>query len=565
MSMPNFGRWAQYLGGGLGFAGELANLVQGIQNTEYENEQKKQGLATLTGLAPDVAAAQIGQSIFQREQNRLDQEAGIGRRSANLSAFAGNYFGTGTTGRSGSYTPQNQELSPLYRRASNLAEDAQQQIERGEAINTGQLTPANLEADVRFESGNTDAALDQLRQDLAKIKLGEGGLSEATGKLTSESLAALKADEAARLGDISARLEKTRGEITAEHDQVVGKAEQNYKDIVGDIKKTFGEFTGMVKEGLAFTRQNFTDAIASIRDTAAQNVASAAGNLAVKAREVIGALEKQLTGDPTKDQMVQRQIAAAKAKLSTETGELVGAARKEASNFVTTARLTANATAQNSIDALTSSYGTVSGVYGNNLNNAEATRAQAVQNAYATLTTGRITLDETYATASNASGQYLAQAGIAAMSLRGAALIYDADKLTQCYDGLDALTGQATADAVDRNNALGAGVASAIANFGEITSAAALAQMGVDLSQVDFSAPGDFLTSWGVTEREQNRADFETRLLGRQIDQQAWQGPLNSLLSGGMNITTPTKTASSAKPTNPWGEWTPQAPFGLPV
>ncbi len=503
--------WMSALGSLGGLVGGGLNTVQDIFATIARNKLAGVGRQGMLDTADSFTKQMMQLGSNTEGQVKAAQERGTVANANNLNSQLSNWFGIG--------------VSPLEQpggAAAPISERGIKTVNRGNqaqkadvisqlmGIDNTNIPPgiAGVETggpmnEAGQPSTNVQSALDILRSNLAgasdAFASGNGLLTRSMTGQVGNQIADATTAEQARVDQIKAALDQQQAGMQAEHDQIVAQARGDLESTKATLTDNLAKLTDMVKGGMDVASKNFADTLTSLKDTAAQALIGTGAAAWASISTTVKELSKQLTGDPQRDAQVQRQIAAAKAGAVGKATQQMQETRAQSDNFSATVREQATATLNTANGTFTNVLSNAQTGFGANLNNAIGNYEKAQADANQNLNYGKVNLSNAFVTASNQMSQALTQLRGVGLAQIGQAVLGDGAMLKSMYDGLNALTSGAAADAVGRINDLGQVFATAIASGAQLQANAFMTFVNPNVFTANFMQGADWLFNAGQT------------------------------------------------------------------
>jgi hypothetical protein len=293
---------------------------------------------------------------------------------------------------------------------------------------------------------------------------------------------------------------------------------------MGTLKEAFDTAYGFAAEGRETSLGMFNTQMGNLMDWSGRLTASAAQSVQAQIAKTVSSMKAGLTGDPRKDAMLNRQIAATESSMMQQGGEIIVGAHTTANTFL----------AERQSEAL-NSYRAADLSYVNALTQAQATRAAGESNAWSTYASGslenqrrydegNLSLTGLWSSSLDASTARLGQAGLAAMTADLQALTQDAAVLTGMYSMADQIATTAGLDLQSTVNTFWAGIGAALTNGFALSRDAAAALTGATIRTADMAEFGRTLENSMVTFRTVQLQERQMDLQENQFDFQQAMG-----------------------------------------
>lgn len=505
---------------GLGVAsnaiGSLLNTVQDIWSSAEHNRRIEQGLQGLQNLAPQATGAITNLAAWNNDAVRRQQEAGYNQQARGISGFASSYFGAPTA----NYAQPANVPSPL----------AAELYANGNAVPEGANAGNLFGAEAGYSSGNTEADAAVLRQQLGQIDIRNAQPVQAIQQAAADSLAGAKADEAARLGELSTRFNRTETAINREYGAITDTAQSTYNRNVTDIRTNLAQLDKLVRQGIDFTKTNLTETLSSIKDNAARMIADVGVTAMAAGVNALKVMKGGLTGNAQQDQLLRRDMATVAQKTQQQGTEQLIRTRADMNNYMTSARLTATGQAEANVSKLTDTLRAGQSEAGANIAAETTTRNNLLKDAYNSFVTGKVDLQTAFANASNASAQFIEGIRQTGLQQYGSAILQAGEVLQQTWAAANQLASDNMIGNINRQNQFATAIGTGLTMGVNLESNANQFMINTQADLVNFAQFGE--TTYGMWAQNQQLENehIQASAASKQADW-AWAGPLATVLS----------------------------------
>ncbi len=469
--------------------GTVGGVVTGGLQTLYdlwsaseENRLADIGRKGLSEQAAPFTQAMGTNAISTTTGANRAQTLGTINTAKGLSGMASAMFGTPSNQSSSAYSnnlPQNPMLAKLLS-ASNTEGGA----------TTPDVTPEDFLAMKQWGETERQAAIEQAQKDIAaagtNIESGETVAQRGATRIAQEGLTSATDYETQRVKEIADKAAAQEADMARRADEGQATARADLDTTRTELKDNLATLTDLVKSGIATSTANFNETLTYLKDTAAQALIGTGAQVNSEMTAAISDLTKQLTGDPNRDAMIQKQIAVTKQQYSAKLGSELKAARTDADNFTATVRTTASKNMEDSVANFTQTLASGQANYGANLNTAVNNYQSFVADTNKTLASGQVALSSVVSNASNQASQVIAQARSQGQALIGQAYFGDINNWASMQTQAVGLVQQAAGEAVERENNLGNAVATIISGATQLSTQALMSYVNPNIAQADF-------------------------------------------------------------------------------